>query len=153
LSDPDKECICTPNQVVNYRGRLSGPLVDRIDMFIEVPKVPIKDFRDAKNHENESSKEIKLRVQAAKNIQLKRFSGSSMNSNSEMKSKDIKKFAELSLEVEEILAQAVKAMDLSARSYYRIIKLSRTIADLENADAICINHILEALSYRKKDES
>jgi magnesium chelatase family protein len=73
LSDPDKECICTPNQIANYRGRLSGPLVDRIDMFIEVPKVPTKDFRDAKNHYCESSKEIQKRVQLARNLQLKRF--------------------------------------------------------------------------------
>ncbi len=153
LTDPDKECICTPNQIANYRGRLSGPLVDRIDMFIEVPKVPTKDFRDAKNQQSESSQEIQKRVQNARNIQLNRYKEIGLSSNSEMSSKNIKQFANMTPEAEEILAGAVKSMDLSARSYYRIIKLSRTIADLESSDTITENHILEALSYRKKDEN
>lgn len=152
LTDPDKECICTPNQVANYRSRLSGPLLDRIDMYIEVPKVPTDDFHKSKDRQSESSSEVKKRVQKARDIQRQRFMGLGFSSNAEMQSKDIKKLCQIDIEAEAILAQAVQTMDLSARSYYRILKLSRTIADLSGSDSIVSEHILEALSYRKKED-
>lgn len=153
LTDPDKECICSNNQISNYRGRLSGPLLDRVDMYIEVPKVPTEDFRKSRDILSESSHEVQLRVQAARDLQLKRFTDMGISSNSEMSSKDMKKFCILDSESEWILQGAVKSMNLSARSYYRILKLSRTIADLENASQIQTAHVLESLSYRKREES
>ena len=153
LTDPDKDCICSNNQVANYRGRLSGPLLDRVDMFIEVPKVPTEDFQKSKRQVSETSDIIQKRVQQARNLQLDRFEGTSISANSEMHTKDIKQFCILESEGESILAEAVKTMNLSARSYYRLLKLARTIADLSMSENIETAHILEALSYRKKDES
>ena len=153
LTDPDKDCICSNNQVANYRSRLSWPLVDRVDMFIEVPKVPTEDFQKSKKQLCESSQSIQKRVQEARNLQLARFQGTDISSNSEMHTSDIKKYCILEAEWEWILAEAVQAMNLSARSYYRILKLARTIADLESVGTMETSHILEALSYRKKDES
>lgn len=152
MTDPDKECICSSNQIANYRGRLSWPLLDRVDMYIEVPKVPTEDFRKSRDVLAESSEVVQKRVQTARNIQLKRFESLWISSNSEMTSKDIKNLCKLDSESEWILQQAVKTMNLSARSYYRILKLSRTIADLENSENIQTNHILESLSYRKREE-
>lgn len=152
LTDPEKQCICSPMQVANYRGRLSGPLVDRIDMFIEVPKVPTEDFQASKVQTVESSHEIQKRVQHARDIQRRRFTGTHLHANSEMSSKDIKIYCELDNEGESIIAQAVQSLHLSARAYYRILKLARTIADLQDSDRIQTSHLLEALSYRKKEE-
>ncbi len=152
LTDPDKDCICSVNQVANYRGRLSGPLIDRIDMFIEVPKVPRKDFQNTKNHNTENSQCIQKRVQQARDRQWERFRDIDISSNAEMHTSQVKKFCTLDTQGEKILAQAVQSMQLSARSYYRILKLSRTIADLEGVSTIKTEHILEALSYRKKEE-
>ena len=153
MTDPDRECICSINQIANYRGRLSGPLLDRVDMFIEVPKVPTEDFRNAKWTLAESSVVVQKRVQAAKELQLQRFSWGKISANSEMSSKEVKNICVLDNESEWILAQAVKSMHLSARAYYRILKLSRTIADLEGSSSIRSEHILESLSYRKKEEN
>ena len=153
LTDPEKDCICSNNQVANYRSRLSWPLVDRVDMFIEVPKVPTEDFQKSKKTWWESSEDIQKRVQHARDIQLTRFQGTGISSNSEMHTKDMKRYCVLEEEGEWILAEAVKTMHLSARSYYRILKLARTIADLGPSGTIETTHILEALSYRKKDES
>ncbi len=153
LTDPDKQCICSNNQIANYRWRLSWPLLDRVDMYIEVPKVPTEDFRASNATLAESSKEVQIRVQAARNIQLERFTWMGISSNSEMSSKDIKSLCILDAESEWILQNAVKTMNLSARSYYRILKLSRTIADLENSVDIQVNHVLESLSYRKREEN
>lgn len=153
LTDPDKECICSTNQISNYRGRLSWPLLDRVDMYIEVPKVPTEDFRKSRDILAESSSVVQKRVQAARDIQLKRFETMWISSNSEMSSKDIKALCSLDNQSEWILQQAVKSMNLSARSYYRILKLSRTIADLEESKEISSAHVLESLSYRKREES
>lgn len=153
LTDPDKECICSNNQIANYRWRLSWPLLDRVDMYIEVPKVPTEDFRKSRDSLAESSNDVQKRVQAARDLQLERFQTLWISSNSEMSSKDIKTICILDSESEWILQQAVKSMNLSARSYYRILKLSRTIADLENTKSIESSHILESLSYRKREES
>lgn len=153
LTDKDKDCKCSFNQVKNYRSRLSWPLVDRIDMFIEVPKVKTEKFKISEDYSSrENSKEIKIRVEKAKEIQINRFKEIDITSNSEMQTRDINKFCFLDKESEDILKQAVVNMNLSARSYYRILKLSRTIADLENENNILSKHILEALSFRKKSE-
>ena len=153
LTDPDKECICSNNQINNYRSRLSGPLLDRVDMYIEVPKVQVEDFKISKNKLSESSEEIRTRVQKARDIQIQRFSAIGITSNAEMNSKDVKSYCKLDSDAEAIISSAVKTLDLSARSYYRILKLSRTIADLAWSDTIVPEHILEWLSYRKNAEN
>lgn len=151
LTDPDKACICSPMQVKNYQSRLSWPMIDRVDMFIEVPKVKTEKFTNGQEKGSETSKEVKARVEQARQIQQERFRGRHITSNSEMTSKEIKDFCQLSDDIEQILKRAVDSMNLSARSYYRILKLARTIADLETSNQIEAKHILEALSYRKKD--
>ena len=154
LTDPDKECICTHKQVENYRWKLSWPLIDRVDIFIEVPKVKTDQFKVWEDYSwVETSFEIKTRVEKARDIQLKRFKWTSNTFNSEMWTKDINKFCKLDEETDNVLKQAIKSLNLSARSYYRIIKLSRTIADLEWSINIKINHVLEALNFRKKEDS
>lgn len=154
LTDPDKECICSPRQIQNYQAKLSWPLIDRVDIFIEVPKVKTENFSVSENYENtESSADIKKRVEKAREIQLKRFSWTKITFNSEMSTKEINKFCQLDSETENILKQAVTMMNLSARSYYRILKLARTIADLAWIENISKEHILEALSFRKREEN
>lgn len=153
LTDPDKECICNSRQIANYSWKLSGPLIDRIDIFIEVPKVKTEKLKVSDNYnEKETSKEIKKRVEKARKIQLERFKDKKITFNSEMSTKEINEFCKLDSESENILKQAVNTMNLSARSYYRILKLSRTIADLLEEKNIKKEHILEALSFRKKEE-
>lgn len=150
LTDPDKNCICSQDQVKRYRSKLSGPMIDRIDIFIEVPKVKTTDFSTNVDYSKvEDSASIKQRVQNAKNIQLTRFKDLKITANSQMSTKEINTFCVLDNESEKILKQAVSTMDLSARAYYRILKLARTIADLENSENILKQHIAEALSYRQ----
>lgn len=152
LTDNDKNCVCTENQINNYRSRLSWPFVDRIDIFIEVPKVETDKLSWSKEKLSESSHEIRKRVSEAKLKQLDRFSDLKITSNNEMSTKDINAYCALDDETDTIMKRAVSAMNLSARSYYRILKLSRTIADLAWTDNIEKEHVLEALSYRKKED-
>jgi magnesium chelatase family protein len=153
LTDPDKECICSSRQVDNYRARLSWPLIDRIDIFIEVPKVKTHKLKISEDYSGtEDSKIIKSRVQKAKNIQIIRFKDTWITSNSEMTTKEINKYCQLDEISDNILKQAVINMNLSARAYYRILKLWRTIADLEWSKEIIIDHIAEALNFRKNEE-
>jgi magnesium chelatase family protein len=127
-------------------------LIDRIDIFIEVPKVKTEKLQVSNDYwDRESSAIIKQRVVAARNKQIERFLGTKISSNSEMSTKEINTFCFLNEESDAILKQAVVNMNLSARSYYRILKLSRTIADLEWVENIEVWHILEALSFRKKE--
>ena len=154
LTDPDKECICSQRQVDNYRAKLSWPLIDRVDIFIEVPKVKTEKFNVWENFINsETSALIKKRVEKARNIQLKRFKWINITYNSEMWTKEINKYCKIDKQSDSILKQAINKLNLSARAYFRILKLSRTIADLEAIKNIESNHILEALSFRKKEEN
>ena len=153
LTDPDKNCIDTPDQIKRYRAKLSWPMMDRIDMMIEVPKVKTQEFSSTIDYSKvENSVQIRQRVQQARNIQLKRFAQTSLTSNSEMSSKEVQKYCQLDEAWENLLKQAVQLMNLSARSYYRILKLARTIADLSASENILPAHIAEALSYRKTEE-
>jgi magnesium chelatase family protein len=153
FGDPSHDCKCMPGQVLRYHKRVSGPMLDRIDIHLDVPAVKIDKLTSREKVASESSKVIQKRVQAARNIQTKRFKGTKTNSNAEMTNKDIKKFCELSGKCLNLLKLAVTKMQLSARSYQRIIKLSRTIADLETAKEIKPQHIAEALQYRPKIEN
>ncbi len=148
--DPKKECICTPSQILRYRKRISGPLLDRVDMHIEVPHLKYEKLSDKKVAE--SSKEIRKRVQRARSLQERRFRKLKLTCNAEMGVKEIKTYCQISEESARLLEQAVNQFHLSARAYHRILKLSRTIADLEGGDDIKSNHIAEAIQYRPKEE-
>lgn len=149
LTDPDKECICTNEQVKRYNAKLSGPMMDRIDIMIEVPKVKIDDFVSKNTKPQETSNDIMVRVQKARQIQAIRFANTSITSNSQMNSKQVEQFCALDDMCQKMMQQALQVMNLSARAYYRILKLARTIADLEWFDMIQKQHIAEALSYRR----
>jgi len=154
LTDPDKECICSCRQIDNYRAKFSWPLIDRIDIFIDVPKVKTEKFQIWKNYSlSESSSKIKKRVEKARKFQLKRFKNLNISFNSEMSTKEINKFCLLDEESNEILKLSINNLNLSARAYFRILKLSRTIADLDWNENIILKHIYEALSFRKKWDS
>lgn len=154
FTDPDRDCICSPRQVENYNSRLSWPLLDRVDIFIEVPKVETSKLKVWEHHNSwESSFEIKKRVEEVKKIQFDRFKDFKITSNSEMSTNEINKFCVLDNETNLLLKQAVTSLNLSARAYFRILKISRTIADLEGVSNIKKEHILEALSYRKNEQN
>jgi magnesium chelatase family protein len=151
--DSTRECTCTPTQVSRYQKRISGPLLDRIDIHIDVPAVKVDKLTEADNIATENSASIRSRVQIARNIQIKRFAGANINSNSELNSKNVKAYCNLSSECIDLLRKAVESLRLSGRSYYRTIKLGRTIADLESCEEIKPEHIAEALQYRARSDS
>jgi len=145
-----KPCICSPLQIERYKRKISGPIIDRIDIWTEVSKVDHEKLTE-KSEKSESSP-ARERIMRARNIQTKRFEsvGRKIGTNSEMSARDITLVLKISDEVKEILNRSAKTLDLSARSYHKIIKLARTIADLESALEISSDHILEAISYRPK---
>lgn len=145
-TDPDRECVCSPISISKYRKRLSGPLLDRIDLFLEVPKVPTSDLAD--RSAGESSGQVRKRVQAARNRQTARLKSHGLSTNAEMSSELVRTTLEIADDARNILRQAVERYKLSARSYFRILKVSRTIADLAGEDQISVRHIAEALAYR-----
>lgn len=151
--DPKRPCTCLPGTIARYQKRISGPILDRIDIHIDVPSVETQKLVSKDNVKSETSKEIQKRVQAARNLQLTRFKGTSIKSNAEMTTRDVKKWCELSDDCRKLLTSAVATMDLTARSYFKVIKISRTIADLAGEKSISINHIAEALQYRPKVEN
>ena len=143
------ECTCTPAQIAKYRSKLSGPLMDRIDLHIEVDNVTYGDLSSKES--GESSSEIKKRVDNARNIQLKRFEGTGVYSNSRMNNAMVNEFCKLTPECERILKLAFERLGMSARAYNRILKVARTIADLEDEENILPSHITEAVGYRSLD--
>ncbi|EKE21108.1 MAG: hypothetical protein ACD_7C00350G0003 [uncultured bacterium] len=149
-TDPEKMCSCSPSQVVNYQRKISGPILDRIDLQIEVPRLKFDKLQE--NNSGENSAEIRARIEIARQVQRERFKDSGRITNSEMSSNEIKNFCPLSAESLELLKSAVTKMGLSARSYYRLIKISRTIADLSGEKDILPMHIAESIQYRFKNE-
>jgi magnesium chelatase family protein len=148
--DLEKNCLCSSSQVASYKKKISGPILDRIDLHVDVPRVKFEKLTDERL--GESSKKIKERVEAARKKQEKRFKNTSFITNSEMSSEATKEFCALEESSKDILRQAVEQMHLSARIYFRILKLARTIADLADDDNILTPHIAEALQYRPKVE-
>ena len=146
FSDGVHYCKCSSLQVKRYRSKVSGPIMDRIDLQVTVPAVKPEEFKGDKG---ESSAKIKERVLKAREIQKKRFKGSKISFNGQMGRKEVKKFCKLTPEAEELLNRAVSTLGLSARAYNRVLKVSRTIADLEGSDKILPHHVAEALSYRE----
>ncbi|MXX82749.1 MAG: YifB family Mg chelatase-like AAA ATPase [Chloroflexi bacterium] len=146
---PQRRCTCSPNQIQRYQSRLSGPLLDRIDIHVDVPRVDYDKLLGEKKAA--SSADIRARVEAARNWQMQRFESSDgLHANSDMTVSDIDEFCSLRTDAQQILAAAARKLNLSARSYHRVIKLSRTIADLAASPTIEVAHITEALQYRPK---
>lgn len=142
-------CSCAIAQIQRYRSRISGPLLDRIDIHVEVPAVKYEQLSGAPS--GEKSKDIRKRVNDSRNLQLQRFAQENIFSNSQMNPKQIRKYCQLEAESKDILKRAMDKMGLSARAYDRILKVSRTIADLEGSENIKVNHISEAVQYRSLD--
>lgn len=151
--DTKRACTCLPGLILRYQKRVSGPILDRIDIHVDVPSVETQKLISDNKTKRETSKTIQKRVQMARDIQIKRFKGTNIKSNTEMSTRDVKKFCELSDECRQIMTSAVSTMDLSARSYFKVIKISRTIADLAGERRILPAHIAEALQYRPKVEN
>jgi len=152
LNHPKKACICSYQQIKKYQKRVSGPLLDRIDLHIDVPPVDVGELSENQKASEflEPSKTIRERVIKTRKIQQERFTKDNIYVNAEMKNNHIKKYCKLSKEVEQILQQAGVKFQLSARSYLKMIKVARTIADLEGAPEIEVSHMAEALQYRTK---
>ncbi len=149
--DADKACSCSTQQVLNYRKKISGPIIDRIDLHVEVPRV---DFEKLSSEASgETSADIKKRVEAARVFQKERFVGLGIMSNTEMSSEMVKRFCRLPDESKALMRGAVDRLHLSARSYFRVIKLARTIADLAGDTDIATHHLAEALQYRPKENN
>ena len=144
--DPSGRCTCSERSVQDYVGRISGPLLDRIDIIIEVPAVSFEELRERK--EGEASALVKARVDAARAIQRQRFAGSGTVSNAGMGPEELHRVCTLSDDCAALMEEAFDAMGLTARSYDRILKVARTIADLEGAEDIGVAHIAEAIQYR-----
>jgi magnesium chelatase family protein len=149
-TDPEKACSCSPASIIKYQRKISGPILDRIDLHIEVPRIKFEKLNESGT--TESSASIRERVQKARDIQKNRFAGSRIVTNSEMTGVQIKEFCQLNQACTELMRTAVSRFYLSARAYFRIIKVARTIADLENAAEISPAHIAEAIQYRFKTE-
>ena len=152
FTDPGKECSCNPLQIQKYIGKISGPLLDRIDIHVDVPAVKYKELASKDN--GERSDRVRERVVTARDIQMKRFAGrKGMYCNADMQSKDIQSFCRLNAAGEELLKMAITKLGLSARAYDRILKVGRTIADLGNSEDIRPEHLSEAIQYRSLDRN
>jgi len=150
-NDPYKECRCSPREIARYQKRISGPFLDRIDIQIEVPRIISSQYQE-RREEIESSEEIRKKVEIARKIQVERFRKENLPflTNSEMDSKTTEKFAFLTKEAKDFLEKAVDKYSLSGRSYFKILKVARTIADLNQREKISANDIFLAVNYRTK---
>ena len=142
-------CHCTSEQVLRYRNKISGPLLDRIDIHVEVPSIPQGVLRNSQGETGESSKQVRARVEASRAVQLQR----SGKSNAQLNNREVEQVCKLNDADYQLLEQAIDKFGLSARAYHRILKVARTIADLSRSEAIQTKHITEALSYRKLDRA
>ncbi len=149
LSDPKKSCRCTLSQIQRYQMKISGPILDRIDLHVEVPALPYRSLTE--NVSTESSESIRDRVIECRDKQHQRFKDHPYDLNSNMKPRDIKEFALPSPSGRQLLERAMKDLRLSARAYYKILKISRTIADLDHSEEINARHIAEAIQFRTLD--
>ena len=147
--DTSRQCSCTTAQIHRYRGRISGPLMDRIDIQMDVPAVPYSELSDSRR--GETSQEIAVRVTTARKVQSKRFQDTTIHCNAQMSASDIDTFCPLSEEGRQFLELVATKLSLSARAFHRIIKISRTIADLAGEKDIAMPHLSEAVQYRSLD--
>ncbi len=147
--DPRRECRCSPNQIFRYRSKLSGPLIDRFDIQVEVPGIKYEQLQEKTI--SESSEKIRTRVEEARLHQHKRYTHIKINNNAQLRSRHFEKHCQLSQEARQLLHQSFQSLKLSMRAHDRIIKVARTIADLNRAEVIEANHIAEAVQYRSLD--
>jgi magnesium chelatase family protein len=152
-NDPTRECRCSINQIQRYVGKISGPLLDRIDIHIDVPAVKFRELRGETAPETDSSAVIRERVIKARERQHRRFADARVFSNAAMTPRMIRTFCHIDSHSEKMLETAMRRLGLSARAYDRILKVSRTIADLEGIDEINSNHVSEAVGYRSLDRT
>ena len=152
LNHPTKACTCTPREVEKYRKRVSGPILDRIDLHVEVPAVDIEKLSEDNRAKAmlESSNNIRSRVEKARKYQTERFKNEKIHLNSAMHNKQIKKYCPLDKETKQLLTRAASKYNLSARGYYKLIKITRTIADLAGDENIKVDHMAEAFQFRPK---
>ena len=143
------ECKCTPMQIHNYLNKLSGPLMDRIDLQIEVDAIEYSDLKG--DTLEETSAEIKARVEKAREVQNKRFKGTKIHNNAAMNAALVRKYCKLTADSERVLEEAFTKLNLTARAHDRILKVARTIADLDGSENIKLEHIIEAINYRSLD--
>jgi len=150
FSDPERNCTCSHQTVTRYQKRISGPMLDRIDIHIEVPRVDFEKLSD--NRRGESSDDIRARVEAARDMQRQRFNGlnNGVMTNADMRVAEVRQFCELDDAGQQLVRAAMTQLQLSARAYHRILKLARTIADLAGEERIQSSHLAEALQYRPK---
>ena len=147
---PEQECSCAPGMVQKYLNRISGPLLDRIDLHVEVTPVPFRELSSATN--SEKSSVIRERVVLARDIQDNRYQGhDNIHCNAQMNTKLLKQHCQITSEGQTILRTAMEKLGLSARAYDRILKVSRTIADLDNSEKIETHHLAEAIQFRSLD--
>jgi len=146
--DPFHKCTCPQSIVSRYQRRISGPFIDRVDIFVEVPHIDYEKLTDKRL--GETSEKVQARVTAARERQLKRFKGSKLTSNAEMTPSEIREFCHVEDSAQSLLKAAMKQLYLSARAFHRILKLALTIADLDNCDTIKANHVAEAVQYRPR---
>ena len=147
--DPFKECKCSPGEISRYHKRISGPLLDRIDIFVDVPHIGYEKLTEDKP--GEGAEKVRARVKGAHEIQLERFRGTKLRCNADMMPKEVKEFCTVEPAAQSLLRAAMKQLHLTGRAFHRILKLSRTIADLEHSDIIKTHHMAEALQYRHKE--
>lgn len=150
FGDTTRVCTCSASQILRYKKRLSGPLLDRIDIHIDVPAVKVERLISESNDDYESSSQIRKRILMTKKHQQKRFKNKKIIMNSEMNTRTIKEVADMASDAKKVLNDAMRKLSLSVRSYHKVIKISRTIADLEKSIKIKTPHVLEALQYRPK---
>ena len=151
-TDPGKECTCQPIAIQKYMAKISGPLLDRIDLHIEVPAVKYKELSSKES--GEASENVRDRVTKAREIQTLRFRGrKGLFANADMQSKEIREFCKLDAAGEELLKMAITKLGLPARAYDRILKVARTIADMAGSADIRPEHISEAIQYRSLDRN
>jgi len=147
--DPFKECKCSSGEISRYQKRISGPLLDRIDIFVDVPHTNYEKLTEDKP--GEKSDAVRARVKASHEVQLERFRGTTLKCNADMTPKEVKEFCIVEPAAQNLLRAAMKQLHLTGRAFHRILKLSRTIADLEHCDTIKTHHMAEALQYRHKE--
>ncbi len=147
LGHSSGRCRCTPDQIRRYRGKLSGPLLDRIDMHVEVPALPLHQLNQTPTEKSETSAQVRTRVEAARQLQLKR----SGKANARLGNREIDRTCALKPADGKLLEQAIERLGLSARAYHRVLKLARTIADLDSAEQIATSHLTEAINFRRLD--
>jgi magnesium chelatase family protein len=149
FNDPQHRCRCAQRQVQQYRGRISGPLLDRIDLHVEVPAVPYRELTQSRC--GESSAVIQGRVTRARFLQVQRFQEPGVLCNSQMTARHIQRYCVLDHQGQKLVESAIHRLGLSARAFHRILKIARTIADLEELPEITTTHLAEAIQYRNLD--